>query len=96
MGWREEGPYLVDMTRRLSPEASPTTEAKRRIAHEQALASTRISGHEPTPEFLADSEAVVRGDMTYEEARARSLARARAADAAAMRSSSTDMPPLGD
>jgi hypothetical protein len=60
-----------------------TTEAKRREAHEQALASTRIEGHVPTPEFLADCEAVIKGTMTEEEARAASLARALAADKAA-------------
>ena len=52
------------------------TEAERRLAHEQALASTRIEGHVPTPEFLADSEAVITGAMTEEQARAASLARA--------------------
>jgi hypothetical protein len=52
------------------------TEADLRLAHAQALANTRIEGHEPTPEFLADCEAVNRGQMTLTEARARSLARA--------------------
>ena len=59
------------------------TEAERRLAHEQALASTRIEGHVPTPEFLADSEAVIQGTMTREEAGQRSLARALAKDCAA-------------
>ena len=53
-----------------------TTEAERRIAHEQALANTRIEGHQPTPEFLADVKAVVEGAVTPDEARAASLARA--------------------
>ena len=57
-----------------------TTKAERRIAHEQALASTRIEGHKPSPEFLADSEAVIEGTMTREQARAASLARAVARD----------------
>jgi len=48
---------------------------ERRYAVDQALASTRLEGHVPTPEFLADCEAVVAGSMTGEEARARSLAR---------------------
>ena len=60
-----------------------TTKAERRLAHEQALASSRISGHVPSPEFLADCEAVIEGTMTNEEARARSLARALAKDTAA-------------
>lgn len=59
------------------------TEAERRLAHEQALASTRIEGHVPTPEFLVDSEAVIQGAMTREEAGQRSLARALAKDRAA-------------
>ena len=60
------------------------SEAERRAAHEQALASTRISGHQPTADFLADSEAVIVGAMTELQARARSLARAIAADRAAI------------
>lgn len=59
------------------------SEAERRLAHEQALASTRIEGHVPTAEFLTDSEAVVAGTMTEAQARARSLARALAKDRAA-------------
>jgi len=60
-----------------------TTEAERRHAHEQALASAMIEGYEPTPEFLADCEAVIAGTMTREQARAASLARALAEDRAA-------------
>lgn len=41
----------------------------------QALASTRIEGHVPTPEFLADCAAYVAGEISNEDARARSLAR---------------------
>lgn len=57
-----------------------TTKAQRRVAHEQALASTRIEGHQPSAEFLADCEAVIEGTMTREQARAASLARALAAE----------------
>lgn len=57
-----------------------TTKAQRRLAHEQALASTRIEGHQPSPEFLADCEAVIEGTMTRDQARAASLARALAKD----------------
>ena len=53
-----------------------TTKAQRRLAHEQALASTRIEGHQPSPEFLADCEAVIDGAMTHDQARAASLSRA--------------------
>lgn len=60
-----------------------TTKARRRLAHEQALASTRIEGHQPSPEFLADCEAVIEGTMTHDQARAASLARALARDRAA-------------
>lgn len=56
-----------------------TSETERRYANKQALASTRLEGHKPTPEFLADCEAVIKGTMTREQVRARSLARAMAA-----------------
>lgn len=59
-----------------------TTKAQRRLAHEQALASTRIEGHQPSPEFLADCEAVIEGTMTRDQARAASLARALVKDKA--------------
>lgn len=62
---------------------SNPTEAERRWAHMQALANTRISGHEPTPEFLADCEAIIKGTMTQEQAQAASLARALAKERAA-------------
>nr|WP_317623808.1 antitoxin VbhA family protein [Acidovorax sp. SUPP3334] len=58
------------------------TKAQRRMAHEQALASTRIEGHQPCPEFLADCQDVVDGAMTRDQARAASLARAQAKDQA--------------
>ena len=52
------------------------SEAEHRWAMKEAIANTVIEGHVPTPEFLADCEAVVTGRMTHAEARARSLARA--------------------
>ena len=55
-------------------------QAERRWAMEQAQASSRISGHIPTPEFLADCEAFISGTMTSEEMRAASRERALAAD----------------
>ncbi len=64
----------------------PTTEAERRHHIEQAIANTKIEGHEPSAPFLADMEAVAQGAMTTEQARAASLARALAADAAALKS----------
>ena len=60
-----------------------STDHQRRLAHEQALASSRIEGHVPTAAFLADCEAVIAGTMTREEARAASLARALSNDRAA-------------
>ena len=57
------------------------TEAERRYAAAQALASTHLEGHVPSPEFLADWEAVITGAMTSDEAGARSLARAMATQA---------------
>lgn len=61
-----------------------SAKVQRRQAHEQALASTRIEGHKPSAEFLADCEAVVEGSMTHDEARAASLRRALARDNAAV------------
>lgn len=58
-----------------------TTPEQRRAAFDQALASTRIEGHEPTQEFLGDCEKVIAGEMTDEEMAAESLRRARALDA---------------
>ena len=56
--------------------------AMRQLAQEQALASTRIEGHVPTAAFLSDCAAVVEGTMTRDQARAASLARAMAQEAA--------------
>lgn len=58
-----------------------STPEQRRAAFDQALASTRIEGHEPTPEFLADCEKVIAGEMTDEEMAAQSLRRALELDA---------------
>lgn len=60
-----------------------SSEARRRYQMEDAIANTRIEGHVPSPEFLADCERFIRGEMTSEEVRAASLQRARVADAAA-------------
>lgn len=57
------------------------TPEQRRAAFDQALASTRIEGHEPTPEFLADCEKVIAGEMTDEQMAAESLRRAMELDA---------------
>jgi hypothetical protein len=53
-----------------------TAKEERRDAMAQALANTRIAGHEPTPRFLNDVAAVVEGTMTYEQAIFASAARA--------------------
>lgn len=58
--------------------------AERRMRLEQALASTRIEGHEPGPEFLADMEAMVTGQLSAEEVRRRIIERAHEADRRAM------------
>ncbi len=49
---------------------------ERRWSMDQAIASSVISGHVPSTEFLADCDAFVDGRITNEELRARSLARA--------------------
>jgi hypothetical protein len=42
-----------------------------------ALASVRAAGGEPSPEARADLERIARGEMSFEEARERILARYR-------------------
>lgn len=54
--------------------------AKRSMRLEQALASTRLEGHQPNAEFLADMQAMVDGQLSAEEVRGRIIERARAAD----------------
>ena len=54
-----------------------TTMEERCSAMAQALANTRITGHEPKPRFLADVAAVVAGTMTYDQAVRASAGRAR-------------------
>ena len=62
--------------------AAPTEQDRRR-SMAQRLATTRIEGHVPSPEFLTDCESFIRGETTHEDVRARSLARAVEADRAA-------------
>lgn len=57
------------------------TKAQERYALEQGMASSIIEGHTPTPEFLADYQAILAGRITFEEAHARSEARALRANA---------------
>lgn len=57
--------------------------AKRKWAIDQANASSSIEGHVPTAEYLSDCDSAAAGDLTLEEARARSLARAIKSQAAA-------------
>ncbi len=54
--------------------------AERRMRLEQVLANTRIEGHQPSPEFLADMEALITGALCDKEVRRRIIARAREAD----------------
>lgn len=58
----------------------PRSEAERRMRLEQALASTRIEGHQPSAEFLADMQALISGQLSDDEVRERIIERARAAD----------------
>lgn len=51
-----------------------------RWAIEQAQASSRIEGHIPTPEHLADCEAVIAGTMTFDEAVAAGIKRGQEED----------------
>ena len=65
--------------------------AQRRRDLEQALANTRISGHDTTAEYLADCEAFIEGRLGAEEMLQRITERARDADRKA--SSFTGGPP---
>lgn len=56
------------------------TVAERRMRLEQALANTRIEGHQPSVEFLADMQAMVDGQLGAKEVRRRIIERAQAAD----------------
>lgn len=51
------------------------SESEHRLYMRQAIANTVIEGHTPSPEFLADCEKVVTGQMTTEEAIQASLRR---------------------
>lgn len=46
----------------------------------QTLASTRIEGHQPSAEFLADMEAMISERLSTEEVRRRIIERAQAAE----------------
>ena len=69
-----------------TPPDADDTAAKRRASLDQALASTRLEGHVPTPEFLSDCEDYIAGRITDDEILAREVKRVlgtkRAADAA--------------
>ena len=60
----------MSQCRRPSQDATETA-AERRAGMEQVLASTRLSGHVPRPEFLADCEDYIDGRITLEEILAR-------------------------
>ena len=62
-----------------------TTEAERRRAHLDAVASARIEGFVPDEAFSADADAFIAGTLSNDEARERSLARAVAAEQASHR-----------
>ncbi|MGQ0584258.1 MAG: antitoxin VbhA family protein [Reyranella sp.] len=61
--------------RRRPPQDTTETAAERRSGLDQALASTRLSGHVPRPEFLADCEDYIAGRITHEEILAREVKR---------------------
>jgi len=69
--WRGDG-----LAPRWGRGAIVSTTQERCDAMLQALANTRIAGHEPTPRFLEDVAAVVEGTMTYDQAIRASAARA--------------------
>jgi hypothetical protein len=64
----------------VTASTSHRTMAERRMRLEQALANTRIEGHQPSAEFLADMEAMITGQLDAEEVRRRIIERAQAAE----------------
>ncbi|MCF8533287.1 MAG: antitoxin VbhA family protein [Reyranella sp.] len=66
-----------------TPQDAAESPDERRAHLDQALASTRLEGHVPTPEYLADCEDFIAGRITRDEVMARSTARALAAERAA-------------
>lgn len=54
---------------------SPEEEAKRRYIAEQAAHSNRLEGQESSPEFKADQELWVTGEISLEELQKRTFAR---------------------
>ena len=65
------------MTASISPIAPkmPESTAERRLAYAQAIASTRIEGHEPAAEFLADVQQAIDGQLSDEQLIERAIAR---------------------
>jgi|GEM_PF-6349390 len=63
------------------PEEDEATR-RRRWAGEQATANCKIAGFEPSAEFLAEGERIIRGEITVEESIARIVAKWKAVGAA--------------
>lgn len=57
------------------PTAPPADAVSPAEAVEEALASARLEGVEPGPEFLADAERAARGEIDADELVERTLAR---------------------
>lgn len=60
---------------RRPPQDATEAAAGRRADLDQVLASTRLSGHVPTPEFLADCEDYIAGRIALEGILARTVDR---------------------
>ncbi|WP_162571543.1 antitoxin VbhA family protein [Variovorax sp. SRS16] len=60
-----------------------TVSPHRKWAHEQALASARIEGHEPSPDFLKDCDELMAEQIDLEEFQRRVARRAAALEQAA-------------
>ncbi len=63
------------------PEEDEATR-RRRWASQQAMANCKIEGFEPSEEFLAEKEKIIRGEITVEESIARTIAKWKAVGAA--------------
>lgn len=62
---------MLSLAEQIQRNAKPTTEAERRKNWEQSLANARIEGFDPSPEYLADVERNIIGELSDADFRAK-------------------------
>lgn len=65
----------LTVAEQIKQNAGKSTEAGRRLAWEQALASARIEGFEPDADYLADVERNIAGQLSGDEFLAKYIAK---------------------